>query len=66
MNKTLEKIWWAGTALAAIGIITFWIAGVNDFDNLASWSIIGAGLCAWVALISEGLRRLRLHNGFEC
>lgn len=62
--RTLERIKWSFIALAAVGIILFWVFGFNDNEQFSAYSLFAAGICSFVALIAIGLQALRKRNGF--
>jgi len=60
----LEKIWYAGVIVAALGIIAWWYFGFKDNMEAACVSFFVAGSAAAVALCSKGLHALRSRNSF--
>ena len=55
----MEKVIYAAIVLAAAGIVIFWIAGFNGNLDVATWSLLAAGIAAGVADVTIGLRALR-------
>lgn len=49
-------------AIAVLGIVVFWIAGCNDKDTLAAYSLVTAGISAGIFLITKGIIALRNRN----
>ena len=63
--EKLEKVFTVALVVAMAGVIMFWAAGFNGYMNVSLWSLIGAGIAAWVALASIGLQKLRrYHRGY--
>lgn len=63
--EKLEKIFTVALVVAMAGVIVFWSAGFKGYMSVSLWSLIGAGIAAWVALASIGLQKLRrYHRGY--
>ena len=55
----MEKVITTGLVVAALGIVIFWIAGINGNLDVATWSLLAAGAAACVAVLCIGLKSLR-------
>ena len=49
-------------AIAALGILVFWIAGFKDKDTLAAYDLVTAGISAGIFIINEGIIAFRNRN----
>lgn len=56
--KALGLIRDVAIALAAISVILFWVFGGKGFPDVAAWSLIIGGICAWIALIAMIIKRI--------
>lgn len=61
-TKHFEIIWWVCVAMAALGIIVFWVAGFNDCMQLSEYAFFTAGIFAAVALLSKLIASVRRKN----
>ena len=55
----MEKVITTGIVVAALGIVIFWIAGINGNLDVATWSLLAAGGAAFVADLCFGLKSFR-------
>lgn len=55
MRKS-EKIWWVSVSIAAVCIVSFWIAGFTDHLNVSAWSIAAAGVFGIVAIAAKAVQ----------
>lgn len=62
MRKS-EKIWWVSVSIAAVGIVSFWIAGFTDHLNVSAWSIAAAGVFGIVAILAKAVQ---YNNAGRC
>lgn len=62
MRKS-EKIWWVSVSIAAVGIVSFWIAGFTDHLNVSAWSIAAAGVSGIIALSAKAVQ---YNNADHC
>ena len=57
-----EKIFMVCVAIAAAGILTFWIAGFQDHDTVSAAGVFIAGIFAWIGIIAKVIGGLRYRN----
>lgn len=55
----LEKVWWGSLVIAMFGIGGFWFFGFRGNMGASFWSILIAGIAAWIAIGAVGLKKLR-------
>lgn len=46
----LNIVMCASIVIAALGVIGFWVCGINKANDYAAWSIAMSGICAWIFL----------------
>lgn len=57
-----EKTFLVCVAIAAAGILTFWIAGFQDHDTVSAAGVFIAGVSAWIGIIAKVIGWRRYHN----
>ncbi len=60
--KTVSIIRDVAIAIAALGVLFFWIFGVNGNPDMAGWSLVIGGISCWVALIAMLIKRIWYRN----
>ena len=64
--KKYEKTFLVCVAIAAAGILTFWIAGFWDHDTVSAAGVFIAGIFAWIGLIAKFIGWRRSKNLYGC
>lgn len=55
MRKS-EKIWLVSVSIAAVGIVSFWIAGFTDHLNVSAWSMAAVGISGIITLSAKAVQ----------
>ena len=61
-TKHFEIIWWVCVAIAALGIIVFWVAGFNDCMQLSEYAFFTAGIFGCFSTSQEFLLLTTIKN----
>lgn len=55
----LNIVMCASIVIAALGVIGFWVCGINKANDYAAYSLITAGICGYIFLGCLWLRHRR-------
>ncbi len=60
----LEKVFVVSLVVAMAGVVGFWFFGFRENMGASFWSILIAGIAAWIAIGAVGLKKLRTGSSY--